>query len=261
MAKKHNIIIVGNGLFGSIAARLARAEGHAVTVISDDQPLSASKASGCVLAPSWLNSMDKAAIETAMAVLGILFRVHDMEFQTALRPFKAKRVALADVLVEPDFAGHVYAIEDGKVFWVDNYERAHQSRGKVLVAAGIWCKDLIPGMPTMRGLYGASVVFKGVQLDAPRLSVWAPYKQAVGFNLDKKHVWFGDGTAPSLFILFLLYDSVWYQAEQRHMIVQTNGDETEAEPTSSQNLPGGELRKVWISERQENERHVPDQQA
>src|SRR5882672_6077083 len=195
MAKKHNIIIVGNGLFGSIAARLARAEGHAVTVISDDQPLSASKASGCVLAPSWLNSMDKAAIETAMAVLGILFRVHDMEFQTALRPFKAKRVALADVLVEPDFAGHVYAIEDGKVFWVDNYERAHQSRGKVLVAAGIWCKDLIPGMPTMRGLYGASVVFKGVQLDAPRLSVWAPYKQAVGFNLDKKHVWFGDGTA------------------------------------------------------------------
>lgn len=191
MAKKHNIVIVGNGLFGSIAARLARAEGHTVTVVSDDRPLSASKASGCVLAPSWLNSMERPAIETAMTVLGGLFPVHELEFQTALKPFKAKRVALEDVLVLADSYDHVTGVGNGIVRTVAGTEY----RGKVLVAAGAWCKELIPDMPAIRGLYGASVVFKGVQLDVPRLSVWAPYKQAVGFNLDKKHVWFGDGTA------------------------------------------------------------------
>lgn len=50
-------------------------------------------------------------------------------------------------------------------------------------------------MPAMRGLWGASLWYKGAQIDAPRINVYAPYRQAVAYNLDKNTVWMGDGTA------------------------------------------------------------------
>ena len=90
---KRNVVIVGNGLFGSIAATLARSKGHTVTVISNEEKLAASKASGCVLAPSWLSSLERNQIDTAMEVLTALYKVEDLVFKTnLLKTFKAKRV-------------------------------------------------------------------------------------------------------------------------------------------------------------------------
>lgn len=191
MARKHNIIIVGSGLFGSIAATLARSAGHTVTVVDGRHAWGASKASGCVLAPSWLSSLSREQIDTAMGVLGDLYPVHDMIFQTnLLKTFKAKRVAAADILVEPDVVGEVTEVRDGVVLI-----GKQALRGKVLVAAGIGSAALIKEMPAMRGLWGASAVFAGDFLPEPRIHVYAPYRQAVAFNLTKKSVWMGDGTA------------------------------------------------------------------
>lgn len=208
MAKK-NVIIVGNGLFGSVAATLARAEGHNVTVVSEKRPYEASPASGCVLAPSWLSSLDKAEIATSMDVLGALYTVHDMEFRTnVLKSFKAKRVATAEVLVKPDIVGRVTRVGDGKVWFNDSRGEHNVSlplQGIVLVCAGIWCQELLKDMPAIRGLYGASLRISA-QLEAPRLAVYAPYRQAVAFNMDKKTVWFGDGTA--------LIERTWLKEEE-----------------------------------------------
>jgi glycine/D-amino acid oxidase-like deaminating enzyme len=187
---KHNVVIVGSGLFGSIAATLARATGHKVTVISNKQPQAASGASGCVLAPSWLTSLEREQVDVAMDVLKTLYTVHDLTFSTnLLKKFDAQRVDPREVLIEPDVFDKVDVVGDGFVRC-----GSKTWRGKVLVAAGIWCEELLEGLPPMSGLYGASLLVPG-KIEHPKIHVYAPYRQAVAFQLDKNLVWFGDGTA------------------------------------------------------------------
>ena len=191
MARKQNIIIVGSGLFGSLAARLASSEGHNVTVVDVPKPYAASKASGCVLAPSWLASLTQAQRDNGMDVLSALVPVHDVEFRTnLLKTFKAKRVNPDDVLVPPDVAEEVVKVEDGLVVTA----AGTKLRGVVLVAAGLGTAALVPGVPQIRGLWGASLRTTAA-MEEPRIHVYAPYRQAVAFQLDRKTVWMGDGTA------------------------------------------------------------------
>lgn len=194
---KHEIVVVGNGLFGSIAATFARLEGHQVTVVSDERAYSASKASGCVLAPTWLNSMSKESVNDAMAVLRALYTVIPVEFFSNVfnKTFKASRINPKSILVKPDVAGVVTAVGNGFVNVRDSEGGADRKlRGKVLLATGAWTPDLVPDMPKMKGLWGAALRIPG-QLEEPRISVYAPYRQAVAFNIDAKTVWMGDGTA------------------------------------------------------------------
>lgn len=189
-----DVIIIGNGLFGSIAATYARHRGHNVTVISDLQPLAASKASGCVLAPSWLSSLDASQVDAGMGLLRDLYEVEDVTFNNVLHvPFKAQRVDPDVVLLKPDVMGKVTKVGNGRVWLEDGTNPDQELRGVVLVAAGVWSGDLVE-MPRMRGLYGASVRFQA-HLPHPKIHVYAPYRQAVGFQLNRKEVWFGDGTA------------------------------------------------------------------
>jgi hypothetical protein len=78
-------------------------------------------------------------------------------------------------------------------------------RGKVLVAAGIGSPLLVPGMPSVRGLWGASLLAKG-KMKESRIHVYAPYRQAVAFQMDPEFVWMGDGTA--------LVQKTWAKEEQ-----------------------------------------------
>ena len=189
--KTHDIVVVGNGLFGSIATTLARRRGHRVTLISDKQAFAASGASGCVLAPSWLNSLDKGAVDTSMDILGELYTIKPIEFQTnLLKKFTASRVDASEILLEPDVVGRVASLSAKGVV----LENGDKHVGKVLLATGVWTPNLAPDMPKMRGLWGCSVMFSGSILD-PRIHVYAPYRQAVAFQAAKGKVWMGDGTA------------------------------------------------------------------
>lgn len=202
------VIIIGNGLFGCIAAAAARARGHEVAVVSDQREFAASPASGCVLAPSWLSSLSAAQVSTGMQLLNELYRVEDVKFSTLLGlPFKAKRIDPDSILRMPDFLCSVLRVKDNGV---------HLMGGKVLkadvilVAAGVWSGELVE-TPPIRGLYGASVRFKA-HLPHPQIHVYAPYRQAVGFQLNKREVWFGDGTA--------LIKSTW-EKEWRDRVAKT----------------------------------------
>jgi glycine/D-amino acid oxidase-like deaminating enzyme len=189
---KQNVIVIGCGLFGSLAARLADAEGHEVTVIDNAEPWAASKASGCVLAPSWLSSLSSDELATGIDVLKCMATVHDIEFQTnLLKTFKAQRVDPSSILVNPDIVGKVVSVKEGGVV---HMEDGTKLTGRVLVAAGIASHELLPQIPRLRGLWGASLMVQGA-LNAPRIHVYAPYRQAVAFNMSKGKVWMGDGTA------------------------------------------------------------------
>lgn len=185
-----DVIIIGNGLFGSIAATYARHRGHNVTVVSDMQPLAASKASGCVLAPSWLTSLAAGDVDLGMGLLRDLYDVQDVAFESRMGiSFKAQRIDPDSIMVKPDVMAKVDTVRNGSVVLANG----DVLKGLVYVAAGIWAGELVE-MPKIRGLYGASVRFQA-HLPTPKINVYAPYKQSVGFQLNKKEVWFGDGTA------------------------------------------------------------------
>lgn len=185
------VIIIGSGLFGSIAAALARSRGHDVTVISDRRAFAASPASGCVLAPSWLGSLSKDQVATGMAVLQQLYPVHDLVLHGPLgTSFKAKRVDPDLVLRPPDIADTVLSVDARGVVSASG---PSLKGDVVLIATGAWAGDLAP-TPPIRKLYGASVRFKA-HLPHPTIRVYAPYRQSVAYQLNKREVWFGDGTA------------------------------------------------------------------
>jgi len=185
-----DVIVVGAGLFGSIAATLARKRGASVTVIDSGEAYAASQASGCVLKPSWLSSLSKEEIATGYGVLNSLYSVQDLVFRANLGvTVKAQHVNPRKIIVKPDRVGKVVKVRDGVVTLLNG----EVLRGKVLIAAGIWSQGIID-MPPIKGLFGASLRFPRQQLPEPRLVVYAPYRQAVALNIDKD-VWMGDGTA------------------------------------------------------------------
>lgn len=192
MAKKRNIVVVGAGLFGSMAATLARANGYSVTVIDSGAAWAASKASGCVLAPSWLSSLSAEQREQGLLTLRSLYPVHPVAFRTPLGGvFNAERVALKDVLVAPDETAQVVHVGDGYVV----LGTGRRLTGDVLVAAGCGSGDLVY-MPPIKPLWGASAVFSH-KLVEPRIAPYAPYKQAVAFAQSPGRTWFGDGATLS----------------------------------------------------------------
>jgi glycine/D-amino acid oxidase-like deaminating enzyme len=201
-----NVIVVGAGLFGSVAAELARRRGHHVTVIDNREKYAASKASGCVLAPSWLTSLSKEQVTKAMEVLRFLYPVYDTPFKTHLgQVFHAHVVHPDSVLVKPDLVTTVEQVRDGYVVTAEG----RKLNGIVLVAAGIWTGKLVE-TPSIQGLYGASLRLWGVRFREPLINVYRPYRQAVAYNMEgNKEAWFGDGTA--------LVEKSWMKAEEDHI--------------------------------------------
>lgn len=204
MAKK-NVIIVGGGLFGCVAAALAERAGHTCTVVDSGERYAASRASGCVLAPSWLSSLTAAQVDTGMEVLTELYKVTPVRFRTALGlHFNAARVDPDEVLKHDILRARVVGVDDGVV----KLDTGDRLKGHVLLATGIWTPDLVPSMPKVRALYGASARFSA-RIDEPLISVYAPYRQAVAFQLNSRQVWFGDGTA--------LITSTWSKEEAKRI--------------------------------------------
>jgi len=190
-----DVVIVGAGIFGNVIACYARRAGYNVTVVGESRPYQASPASGCVLAPNWLNSMSHEDIGNALSVLKECYEVVNLEFQSNMvSKFKAKHVNPDKILQPPDVYAKVTRVDDGVVHCVNEFGVEQELRGTVIVAAGIWSKELITDMPDIKGLYGASFRIVG-QLSQPKLHVYAPYRQSVGFNIDAERFWFGDGSA------------------------------------------------------------------
>jgi len=196
MSKK--VVIVGAGLFGSLAARLAMARGADVTVIDNHSEFAASKASGGLMKPSWLTRIPKEGVEAGYRVLAEVGNPVDLEFGVQVRgahtPFKFERVTFIDPaqLEVPHRTSTVTQVGNGFVE-LDSGERIEASA--VLVAAGIWSEQLLPGlMPPVKGIYGASLRFKG-RVKQSQLDLFAPYKQAVAFNIAPNTVWMGDTTS------------------------------------------------------------------
>lgn len=193
-------IIVGAGLFGATIARALRNVGLTTMVFDARRPLAASPASGSLMKPSWFDGLGKDVYNPALAMLGSLYRLQELDFTVAPKLFKTKvlwvpttEIVELDGVVEEE----VLDVRPGLVRtagavtgWVEHEARI------VIVAAGYWSRKLVPSMPEIEGKQGVAFRHAGSELPGGNtINPWAPYKQMVKFVEGDRGLWAGDGTA------------------------------------------------------------------
>lgn len=203
----YDTIVVGSGIFGSVIAAHLRAGGQRVLVIGDDRPDSGSKPAGCIIKPSWVSSLNRLEYAQGIKLLGQLYGVRTIQFSLrGVGRTDAQHVNPQAILRgcthHPDFVeGKVCNTgEDGKAVAVQftNYEgeKPYAAVARhLVVAAGIWTGELCPWVQT-KAQYGWS--FRGPPVREPIISLWAPYRQVVAFNMDDGRSWSGDGSSLKL---------------------------------------------------------------
>lgn len=192
-------VIVGGGLFGSIAARALRHAGMDVELIDDNRPMSGSRAAGCLMRPSWLSSMGNENVNRSMKLLDGLYGLKLVELNAGPVKVACDWINPDFILSEPRRIAKVTAVAQGRVAFVSNKANGHSlaieeiEARNVIVATGHWVPELVPDTEVI-GKVGMSV-----RLSAPpddnRISVWAPYKQLVRFRAPGGFCWAGDGSA------------------------------------------------------------------
>lgn len=190
-AKSKRVVIVGAGLFGSMAAKLCAENGFQVTVIDAKYKEAGSAPAACLIAPSWIVGLGKKA-DIGMKVLHKLYAVKSIQFRMN------KMLTIEANWINPRTILKLSSVEIVKDEVIEVYENGIACTankcytGEVLIAAGVWCDQLVD-MPPIQQLTGAALLYNGVV--EPEINVWAPYKQAVQFNISSSKVWFGDGTS------------------------------------------------------------------
>lgn len=199
MNSQHDIIVVGAGVFGCVAARAFIEAGRDVMVFDDRRPMNGSAPSGFLMKPSWINMMPTQDKKESFALLDRLYGVDNIEL--TLWPLKKKvtatHVERHRILNDPKVpvtelrVGEVQ--NSGVVVEDPEGQPVSYSAKKVIVAAGVWCNELV-NVPGLYGKRGVSFVFPG-EIEA-FIKPWAPYKQVVAHKHDiPGFFWAGDGTA------------------------------------------------------------------
>jgi len=182
------LLIVGGGLFGSLAAAWARHRGLAAVVFDPGRPGAASPAAAGLFRESWAGKKFQEHYRQALPLLEQLYELRTVSLR---REDDSKETLLCvppRVILEPHPVREtVTAVGDG---WLEAGGQRHE--GWVYIAAGVWCTTFCPEL-VVTGKSGAAFLFPGEQ--EGRIQALAPSGQAIAFVRDPGSMWFGDGTA------------------------------------------------------------------
>ena len=202
-----DVAVIGAGLFGATIAKSLANAGRSVMVLDDKRPLSGSGPSGCLMKPSWFSALGSKVYDPALETLvdahgdivDIVFTLRPSGVKTTVHWIPASRVtSFVTSGVEflerkvTEIVGRVVTFKRPSVGGWGTPE-THEFE-LVVVAAGYWCNELLH-VPNLSGKQGVSFLGVG-HLTENFIRPWAPYKQAVGYNLPGlQQFWTGDGTA------------------------------------------------------------------
>lgn len=188
-----DLAVIGGGLFGQIVAAHARRQGASVVVIDENRDGAGSFAAGCVMRPSWMTRMSRQQIDAAFSLLDELYGLRQIQFivKPLGKTIDCYRVEPSVVLSAPTLTQRVINVTsiEGTV---EMFGATLEARS-VVVAAGIWTRELCPWVPELSGKWGWS--HRSVPVRQPIIVPWAPYRQIVAFNMDDGRSWIGDGSA------------------------------------------------------------------
>lgn len=188
----HDAIVIGGGLFGSVAADALRINGLNVLMIDDRRPHSGSAAAACLMKPSWLTKLGKPVVESSLALLDGLYGVQTLQFSVPpTRGFvSVDWVDPRQVLDGREVVNATVQKIEGTTVITNKGE--YEGR-LVVVAAGIWTPLLVEQL-TVAAKTGVAVRYLHGPQHKNVIKPWAPYKQMVKFS-EAGFSWAGDGTA------------------------------------------------------------------
>jgi glycine/D-amino acid oxidase-like deaminating enzyme len=186
------LLVVGGGLFGSLAAAHARARGIEALVFDAGLPGAASPAAAGLFKEAWASKKLAEHYHRAIPLLDQLYGIGCVTLTHDDGTLEAFQFVPPRAILEPTpICEKVTAVGDG---WLEASGRRHE--GWVYVAAGIWCEQFLPGLG-VSGKAGAAYVFAGER--AGRIRPLASGGQAVSFVRDPGTTHFSDGTAERLY--------------------------------------------------------------
>ena len=182
------LLVVGGGLFGSMAAACARSKGIEALVFDPGLMGGASPAAAGLFKEAWAGKKLRQHYVQALPFLERLYGVGSV----ALTHDDGSKETLLFVpprlILEPQpIRSRVEAVGDG---WLEAEGKRYE--GWVYVAAGIWCNEFLPTLGVV-GKAGAAFVFQGEW--AARISKLVPRGHAIAFGRDPGVTHFSDGTA------------------------------------------------------------------
>ncbi len=183
-----SLLIVGGGLFGSLAAAYARSKGIEALVFDPALTGAASPAAAGLFKDSWAGKKLREHYEQAVPLLDRLYGIRQISLRHEDGSKESFLFVPPSVILEPrPIRERVTAVGDG---WLEAGGRRYE--GWVYVAVGIWCEQFLPGLGVY-GKAGASFVFQGER--EGRIRPIARGRQAIAFVRDAGTIHFSDGTA------------------------------------------------------------------
>jgi glycine/D-amino acid oxidase-like deaminating enzyme len=183
-----SLLVVGGGLFGSIAAAHARSQGIEALVFDAGLQGAASPAAAGLFKMGWMGKRYQDDYRTALPVLDRLYGIRHVCLAYDDGRSETLLCVPPTVILEPSPRREaVTTIGEG---WLEAGARRYE--GWVYVAAGVWSGHLVPGL-SVRGKAGSALVFPGERVG--RIRPVAPGRQAIAFVRDAGTTHFSDGTA------------------------------------------------------------------
>jgi glycine/D-amino acid oxidase-like deaminating enzyme len=182
------LLVVGGGLFGSLAAAHARSKGIEAVVFDPGLDGAASHAAAGLFKEAWAGNKLAEHYRHALPLLERLYGIRHISLTHDDGGKETFLFVPPTAILEPDPVRQaVTSVGDG---WLEAGGRRYQ--GWVYVAAGIWCPQFLPGLDVY-GKAGAAFVFAGER--EGRIVQLARSRQAVAFVRDPGTTHFSDGTA------------------------------------------------------------------
>jgi glycine/D-amino acid oxidase-like deaminating enzyme len=183
-----SLLIVGGGLYGSLAAAYARRKGIEAIVFDAGLPGAASPAAAGLFTERWAGKRFLQHYHQAIPVLERLCGIRSVSLSRDDGGKEALLFVPPRAILDPaPRRERVTVVGDG---WLEAGDHRHE--GWVYVAAGVWCGQFLFGLQVY-GKGGAAFVFVGEQ--EARMRMITRSRQAIAFVRDPGTTHFTDGTA------------------------------------------------------------------
>jgi glycine/D-amino acid oxidase-like deaminating enzyme len=183
-----DLLIVGGGLFGSLAASYARRKGLQAHVFDANLHGAASPAAAGLFKKQWAGKKFQGYFERGLSLLELLYEVRTVTLELPEGIRESLLHIPPRLILEPTPKRmQVTAIGDG---WLEADGQRYQ--GWVYIAAGVWCRQFL-GSLEVQGKAGTALAFNGEH--SGRMQPIARGRQALAFVRDPGRTYFSDGTA------------------------------------------------------------------
>jgi glycine/D-amino acid oxidase-like deaminating enzyme len=183
-----SLLVVGGGLFGSLAAACARVHGIEAVVFDSGREDAASPAAAGLFQERWAGRKSHVHYHRALSLLERLYPIRALSLTRDDGQSESLLFVPPSLILEPSpIRQHVDAVGDG---WLEASGRRYE--GWIYLAAGVWSGQFLPSLQVI-GKAGAAFIFPGECQG--RIHTSEDGRQTIAFVRDTGTTYFNDGTA------------------------------------------------------------------